>query len=204
MKPVGTKSIPVEQQLKTGYQAQGFALAQLVIASTISTAQQLRRAVDTAFDLDTKAREESLSVLNKWRKDLSVNAKGNTKGNTNLIEGGMDTKSLGRIARSATTRTSEFASILKAMDNGFSRDTLREQSGVSDIENIGFYTIVELARKFNQSSATGQGRPADPFEVKLAKWLARQQVTTKHDKKVKAKAMEVLDPILPHEEPAQA
>jgi len=198
MKPVGTKSKTTAEQMAPGYLAQGFAVAQVIIAATVNTAQQLRRAVESAFDLEPKAREEIISTLNKWKKDLTEAA----KANENLRKGGMDDKSLGRIARSATVRTSEFTSIVKAMNNGFSRHTLQEQTGVRDVESIGFHTIVEMARKFNQSGATNQGRPAAPFEVRLAKWLARQEVTSKHDKEVKAKAEAALSEILPHEEQA--
>jgi len=193
MKPVGTKAQTTQEQMAPGYLAQGFAVAQIIIAASVNTAQQLRRAVESAFDLEPKARDEIITTLNKWKKDLAEQA----KANGNLRKGGMDDKALGRIARSATVRTSEFTTIVKAMNNGMSRDTLRQHAGVKDVENIGFHTIVEVARQFNQTGAQGGGRPADPFEVKLAKWLARQQPTTKHDKEVMHEVTEKLAGVLP-------
>lgn len=197
MKQVGAANIAtVQKQLQGGYQAQGWALAQTIIAQTVSTAQQLRRAVDTAFEYSTEAREATLRALDDWRKGLVKSA----KENGNLAAGGMDDKSLGRVARSAATRVSEFTSIIRALNNGFTKETLREKTGVDDIENVGFHTIVELARKFNSSGAAGgRGRPADPFAVKLAKWLASQNPEGE-DAEVKARVVNMLAEVLPHEE----
>lgn len=200
MTPVGVTNIDtVQRQLAGGYQAQGFALAQTIIAATISTAQQLRRAVETAFDYDTKAREAAISELNAWKKATNESA----KSNGNLIAGGMDTKQLGRIARSAGTRVAEFTAVVKAMNNGMSRETLREKAGVADPENIGFHTVVEIARNFNNAGAATTGRPADPFEVKLAKWLAKQEVSG-HDAEVKADVLSKLADVLPKAEEVAA
>lgn len=196
MTPVGIKNISsVEKQMAGGYQAQGFALAQTIIAHTVNTAQNLARAALGAFDLSNQARDETIRALNDWKKTLNSNA----KSNGNLHAAGVSEKSAGRIARSATTRTSEFTSIMRAMNNGFTLETLREQTGVADVENVGFHVIVELARLFNQTAATGRGRPADPFAVKLAKWLEAQKVSGA-DAEVKAAAINALAAILPHEE----
>lgn len=197
MKVQGTKIIDtVQKQLSHGHQAQGFALAQTIIAGTISTAMQLRRAVETAFDYSIEARDAALKSLGDWKKELNQNA----KANGNLAAGGMDEKSAGRIARSAGTRVSEFTAIIKAMNNGFTRQTLLEKTGVEDVENIGFHTIVELTRMFNQTGAsTGRGRPADPFAVKLAKWLNNQKPEG-DDAEVKARVINMLAEVLPHED----
>lgn len=196
MAPVGIKNIStVEKQLKTGYLAQGFAVAQTIIAHTINTAQQLSRAVESSWDLSNQARDEVVKVLNDWKKGLTANA----KGNANLEAGGMTERRRARLATSATTRTSEFAQIMKAMNNGFSRETLREKTGVVDTENIGFHVVVELARLFNAANASaGVGRPALAFNVKLANWLAKQEVAGK-DAEDKAAALNALAAILPHE-----
>lgn len=200
MKPVGSTNIAtVRQQLAGGHQAQGFALAQTVIAQTISTAQALRRAVETAFEYSIDARESCVKVLQDWRKEMTQNA----KNNGNLDAAGVDSKTSGQMARSAATRVSEFITCITAMNNGFTKETLREKTGVADIENVSFHVIVALCRKFNSTNAQGgQGRPADPFEVKLAKWLARQDVTNEHDAEVKAKAVNALANILPVPEDA--
>lgn len=194
--PVGAKNIStIEKQMKGGYQAQGFALAQTIIAHSVNTAQQLQRAVLGAFDLSNQARDETIRALNDWKKNLNTAA----KANGNLQAAGVAEKSAGRIARSATTRTSEFTAIVKAMNNGFTRETLREKTGVADIENVGFHVVVELSRLFNQTDAGGRGRPANPFNVKLAKWLDAQKPTGA-DAEVKAAVVNALANILPKPE----
>lgn len=197
MKVQGGKTISsVKEMLSGGHMAQGWALAQTIIANTVSTAQQLRRAVDTAFEYSTEARESTIKALADWKKDLATNA----KGNGNLAAGGLSERDAGRIARSAGTRVSEFSAIIRAMNNGFTKETLREKTGVDDIENVGFHTIVELARQFNQTGATGgRGRPADPFAVKLAKWLAGQNPEGA-DAEVKARVVNMLANVLPHDD----
>jgi hypothetical protein len=197
MAPVGIKNIAtIEKQMAGGYQAQGWALAQTIIAQTVNAAQQLQRAAMGAFELSNQARDETVRALNDWKKNLNDAA----KSNGNLHAAGVSEKSAGRIARSASTRTSEFTSIVKAMNNGFTRETLREKTGVADVENVGFHTIVELARLFNQTGANGgRGRPADPFAVKLAKWLEAQKPEG-DDAEVKAKVVNALANILPHDE----
>lgn len=194
MKPVGSTNIDtVQRQLAGGYQAQGFALAQTIIAGVVSTAMQLRRATETAFDYSEAARDAAVKALNDWKKELQTAV----KANGNLTAGGMTERDAGRIARSAAVRVSEFSAIVKAMNNGMNRDTLREKCGVADPENIGFHTVVEIARQFNQTGANGgRGRPADPFAVKLAKWLASQNPTGE-DAEVKAAAVNALANILP-------
>lgn len=192
MSPVGSTNVAtIEKQMAGGYQAQGFALAQTIKAITVSTAQQLARCVMTAFDYGNEARDECIRDLNAWRKQLTEAA----KGNGNLEAGGMDERSRGRIARSASTRVSEFSAVMLAMNNGFTRETLREKAGVADVEHVGFHTIVELARAFNQSGATRAGRPSDPFAVKLAKWLERQQAEGT-DAEVKARVVNMLAEVI--------
>lgn len=200
MKPVGASNIAtVQKQLAGGHQAQGFALAQTVIAQTISTAQALRRALETAFDYSIDARESCIKTLQDWRKEMTANA----KNNGNLDAARVDVKTTGAMARSSCTRVSEFIACITALNNGFTKETLREKTGVADIENVSFHVIVALARKFNATNAQGgQGRPADPFEVKLAKWLARQDVSNEHDAEVKAAAVNALANILPVAEDA--
>lgn len=193
MKAVGTVAKEVQQQLSSGYAAQGFALAQTVKAISVSVARDLRRCVETAFDYDVHAREACIKYLNEWVKECREAAK--ASGNLQS----MGERSLGKVARSATVRASQFTTIMKAMDAGMNRGTLAEKAGVNDPENISFHVVVEIARMFLDTGATRQGRPADPFEVKLAKWLANQRVDG-HDAEVKAKVEALLVDVLPHEE----
>lgn len=194
--PVGAKNIStVEKQLSGGYQAQGWALAQTIIADSQNTAQRLRAAVETIWGYSQEARKSAIDALNAWKR----NAVKAAKENGNLVQAGYQSRNLARIASSATTRASEFATIVKAMDNGMTRDTLREKTGAADIENIGFHVIVETARMFNQTGATGQGRPAEAFEVALKKWLDKRKAEG-HDAEVKAVVLDRLSDVLPHDE----
>lgn len=190
MKAVGTIHKDVAQQMSAGYEAQGFGLAQTVKAISVSVARDLRRCVETAFDYDAKARETCIKYLNEWVKECRVAAK--ASGNLQS----MGERSLGKIARSATVRASEFTTIMRAMDAGMTRGTLAEKAGVNDPENISFHVVVEIARAFIPSNAA-TGRKPDSFEVKLAKWLAAQKVTGA-DAKVKARVETLLANVLPH------
>lgn len=196
MKAVGSVARDVSKQMESGYKAQGFALAQTIIAIVISQASVLARAVFTSFELDNKARDEAVKELRDWQKRTAEQA----KGNGNLIKSLMDQKQLGKIARSANVRVSEFATIVKAQNAGMNRQTLAKVGRVDDPENMSFHTIVEIARQFNQSSATASvGRPADPLELKLAKWLAAQKVDG-HDAEILETVKARLADMLPNPE----
>lgn len=199
MKAVGLGARDVSKQLESGYKAQGFALAQTLIAAVISQAQQLARAVFTSFELDNKARDEAIRELRAWQKNVSEQA----KGNGNLLKSGMTTAQLGRIARSANVRVSEFSAVVKAQNAGMTRETLAKAGKIDDPENMSFHTIVEISRQFNASKATpSQGRPADSFEVKLSKWLAAQKAEG-HDAEVKATVMGRIADLLPERKETQ-
>lgn len=195
MKAVGTVNKEISKQLESGYHAQGFALAQTMIGIVISQAQNLARCVFTAFDLDPRAREEAVKELKAWQKNLTITA----RENGNLTKAGFESKDLGAVSRSAAVRVSEFTTICNAMNAGMTRETLSKMTGVSDYENVSFHVIVQTARKHLAATANASariGRPADPFEVKLAKWLASQKVEG-HDAEVKERAVLALQNILP-------
>jgi hypothetical protein len=204
MKPVGKPSLTDEQRKKlqeaaaiAGDETRGLALALTFRGLVQNHAAQMQETVMTAFALSTKARELALKNLQEWRKELTAAA----KGNGNLAK--MGERELGRIAKSATVRVSEFTTILRAMDAGMGKDTLALHAGVDDPDNVSFHTIVRIARTFLDSNAAGVGRPADPFEVKLAKWLKKQHEGATGDTLAKVQQAEaLLAPILPHEEPA--
>jgi hypothetical protein len=152
-----------------GYEAQGYALAQVVISGTISGARQLQQACVTAFGYSVEARTAAINALNKWAKECRETVK--TSGNLSTME----KASLNKIANSATVRTSEFGKIMQAMNAGLTMETVAQKHGVEDPENVSFHVLVADSRDFLKSSASdGRGRKADPFNVRLDKWLTAQ------------------------------
>jgi hypothetical protein len=166
---ISPKKPEVSEAASKGYEAQGYALAQVVIAGTINAAKQLQNAVVSAFGYSVEARTACVSALKKWQKECRDNV--NNSGNLS----NMEKASLNKIANSATVRTSEFGKVVEAMNAGMTLETLASKHGIEDPENVSFHVIVADARDFLKSSAAvGQGRPADPLNVKLDKWLQAQ------------------------------
>lgn len=191
---VGTMQRPTAEQLKPGYEAQGFALAQSIIAESVSTAKTLSRIAIRCFEVSQQAREHMLKTLNRWKKDCAAAA----VANANLEKAGMSEKDRRAIASSATTRVREFNAIVKAMDAGMTLSTLGKLAKVPDPTNLGFHTIVKVSRLFKGADA--RGRPADPFFVKLLKWMDRQD--SEADAADKAKLVAALKGMLPAPKPA--
>lgn len=190
---VGSTQLDTTQQNAKGYQAQGFALAQTVIATSIGVARQLQRSVITAFDYSTEARTACAEALGQWVKDCKAAAK-----NSGNLEK-MGAKALSQVGTSATVRASEFRTVMGAMNAGMTKDTVAEACGVADPENISFHVYVAQARLFMQTSATRAGRPADPFPIKLDKWLSSQRGD--EDQVTIVRIRELLADILPHMDP---
>lgn len=180
-----TKTATINQDVAAtnapGYEAQGFALAQTMQAVVKSHAQDLRRMVNTAWSLDSKAREYAQKYMREFLDTCKKNAE-----STRPHEG-IDAKQWGKIARSATVRVSQFNTIIKAMNAGMTIGTVAGMLGLQhdDVANVGFDTLVQVARDYNGAQSTGnretRGRAADPFAVALAKWMAKHEPKDKKD-----------------------
>jgi len=190
---VGTTAIDPTKQMDKGYQAQGWALAQSVIATSIGVARQLQRSVLTAFGYSTEARTACAEALAEWVK----NCKAAAKNSGNLEK--MGARELGKVGASATVRASEFRTIMGAMNAGMTLETVAQACGVEDPENISFHVFVAQARLFMQSTATRAGRPADPLPVKLDKWLSSQK--NPEDQAIIEQIRAALADILPKHDP---
>lgn len=167
-----TRAADTQAALSPGYEAQGFALAQTMIGGIKSYAMDLKRCVQTAFTLDAKAREYAAKGLKEFVK-AAKEAAASTKPHE-----GIDAKSWGKIANTATVRASQFNTILKAMNAGMNLGVVGNMLHIQDPESCSFDTIYKVAKDYNESSASGKGRPADSFQTRLAKWLAKQEDDT--------------------------
>jgi hypothetical protein len=194
-KPVGGKTIPdAETQHAKGHEARGWALAQQVITiSGHSLSRDLARCVLTAFDYDVTEREYAAKRLRQWAKECKANAENNGNlAKSSLSENGG--KALRRMASSAATRGNQFGKILTTMNGGMDKGTICKDLGISekDLPDVGFDVYYQLALKFGGTNAQGRGRPADPWHVKLAKWLERNAPAEDEAKPVLKLAKQVI------------
>lgn len=150
--------------------AQGAVLAQTIIGITRSVSADMARCVLKAFGLSVGAREACMKDLRKWVTQCKINA----VENGNITKAGYDLRAARKLANSANTQVSKFNQCIKAMNAGWSLASVAQRMGVDDPEHVGWELMVSEARIFLASNAKG-GRPADPFQVKLRKWLDNTQ-----------------------------
>lgn len=162
----------IAQPAKAGYEAQGWALAQTIIAINRSVRSDLKRAILGAFDLAVEAREAAIKALGADLKACTEVVK--------TTMPGIDKPQ--RTAGTATVYASQCRTILRAMNNGMSRTVMLallfpgvECDEAATIESLGFDSILHAARQYNDAEASGKkrGRTPDAWLVKLGKWLEK-------------------------------
>ena len=121
------------------------------------------------------------AFVNGLGKHLSDMRKANTDAIAQLGKDGKpnptkeEQKIAGKRVGTATTYTTHLRHIAKAFNAGATVEGLMayvhstNRSPAKGLDEIGFTVIKEYADTFKDSDA--RGRPADPFTVKLSKWL---------------------------------
>jgi hypothetical protein len=175
-----------------GYHAQGFALASSFFGVIKAHQMDLGRFVRDAWPLSVEARAYALKTLGEFVKQARENAK------LSQPAAGIDPKAWGRIARTASTRVSQFGAILRAMNAGMNHQTLCEFYKIEDPEHLTFDSVLEVARGLNASSGSNAGRKPDAFLMRLAKWMNRNtDELSDDDRKAYNKVMKLIGDMLP-------
>ena len=161
----------------------GNMLANEVIAYTMTTAGAWKGYAMRLITGTTDMRKVFMDAIEKGLKDMrkanaeSIAASLNKDGKPDPTKD--DTKLAGSRVRSATTNISWLRSIAHAWNSGASVEGLLDYAKATGrrthatVEEVGYTVIVEYAAQFREAQA---GRPADPWLVKLAKWLEKNPV----------------------------
>lgn len=180
-----------------GYEAQGWALAQSVLAENMHQLQARgvwHRYVAKLVDFGTEARGFFIKALNADTKARREHVK---------AQEGTDMHDIFRKANaSAQVQISNLGAIARAMNKGFrvecavTEEGQFKRDGQNNLIPVqAFSTILAQAQKFLAQNSEGQkkGRPALSFEAQLAKWFASTaKVNTKEDQEAYEKAMDLL------------
>lgn len=159
-----------------GYEAQGYGLAQTVIAECKGIQNAWSRYAAKLSQLHHEARKAFMAELRKHVKQMREHV----KAQENTPEHDMYKKA----AASATTQISNLMAVAQAMNNGYvlalQADPETKNLVVNAIGDyvpvLPFYSIVAEARLFNDSEAkNGAGRPKKPFLDKLKKFILDNQ-----------------------------
>lgn len=165
-----------------GFEAQGFAIAMRVVGISRTAARELHRCVVSLFELAPEARGAAAKYLGT-RKEAIAEL---------VAQGRLDEKESKKMMASANVYASQMRTIIKAMDQGLTQDTvlawchdgalrLNGHSGLDwaadAFDNVGFAVIYKVAVDFNRAKdgEAARGRPAMLFAAKLAAWLNKNQ-----------------------------
>lgn len=158
----------------TGYEAQGHAVAASLIGYIKAHAGDLRRIVHSLWALEDNARQAAHKALTQFRNEARKNAV-----STLAYVEGYSKKDWQRMANSANTRASQMQTIIRAMRIGMTPNTIEDALKIPDPENVGFDVVYQCAKTFLASQAkSNAGRKPDAWEVKLRKWLDKNQPST--------------------------
>lgn len=160
-------------------------LANEVIAQAMSVSTTWKGYALRIIALPADGRTQFLKSIDDWLKGIRKTT-AETMGNTNR-EGKPDpTKDDGQRAakrvNSATVEVSKLRKIAQAWNSGGSTEGLVDyvrrvqrnpNFGEQDLPNLGYEVVVEYARTFSESTA---GRKADPWIIKLSKWMEKNPV----------------------------
>lgn len=158
-----------------GYEAQGFALAQTVIAECKGIQNTWSRYAAKLGVLHEKARDAFMSEMRKHVKQMREHVKD--------VENTPEHVVYKKAASSAGTQISNLMAVAKAMNSGYVLEISRDPDTGHPLVNATgdhipakpFYTIVAEARVFNDSQAGGPGRPKTPWLDKLKKFILDNQ-----------------------------
>lgn len=172
---IGAKAQTTVTPQAAGYEAQGFALAQTVIAECKGIQNTWSRYAAKLVDLHEKARDAFMSELRKHVKQMREHVADK--------KGTVDHAVYKKAAASAQTQISNLMAVAAAMNAGYVLEIQRDpDTGHPLVSTTGekipvkpFYTIVAEARLFNDSQASGRGRPKTPFLDKLKKFILDNQ-----------------------------
>lgn len=206
-KPVGQTNKTTEQQQRPGHEAQGFSLAQRVLAIGRSVASDLKRCIMDAWHLDIGARDACRKYLLRSARDAKKDSEG-IENLSHLDAGRKVGTAARRIVNSGYQRATQFSVILQAMNAGMTEETVARALGQESVEHVGFDTICEQARYHLKTQAAGSkaGRKADPLAVALHKWLEARKAKehTPDDEQVIAAVEQVIAPMLPKDDDTPA
>lgn len=184
---------------EAGYQAQGWALAQRVIAVTRSTARDLARIAREGFTLSPLALTFAVKTLGEDLKTATMAA---------ATTMGLSEKEAASMARSASSYASQMRMIFKAQAAGMTPDTLAAlifkdyDPATHDLapdwlDHVGLASMYQAARTFTNAEANeGRGRPKAPWTLQLAKWLAEHQPPVADLPAEVIAALDMLAPVL--------
>lgn len=159
-----------------GYEAQGYGLAQTVIAECKGMQNTWSRYAAKLSQLHADARKAFMAELRKHVKQMREHVKAQ--------EGKPEHDMYKKAAASAGVQISNLMAVAQAMNNGYvlalQTDPDTKNLVVNSIGDyvplLPFYSIVAEARLFNDSSAAGgAGRPKKPFLDKLKKFILDNQ-----------------------------
>lgn len=160
-----------------GYEAQGYALAQTVIAECKGQQNTWSRYAAKLATLHDKARDEFMKVLRKHVSEMREHVKAK--------EGQPEHITYKKAAASAQVQISNLMAVAKAMNNGYELKIQRDpETGAPLVNTIGdhipvlpFYSIVAEARVFMgvEERVHQAGRPKKPWLDKLKKFILDNQ-----------------------------
>ncbi len=177
---------PVSKAIDTGIPRDatmmGNTLANAVIAQAMTAAITWKGYALQLMALPPEGRDQFVKAIDQWLKDCKKRNAGamgtyDREGKANPTKD--DTKLAGQRVNSATVEVSKLKAVAHAWNSGaddegliaYFRTTQRLGGKVPiTVADIGYTVVVEYARTFSESKA---GRKADPFVIKLAKWLEK-------------------------------
>lgn len=172
---IGAKAQTTVTPQAAGYEAQGFALAQTVIAECKGIQNTWSRYAAKLSVLHEKARDAFMAEMRKHIKQMREHVK--------VVEDTPEHVVYKKAAASAGTQISNLMAVAKALNAGYVLEIQRDPDTGHPLVNATgdhicvkpFYTIVAEARVFNDSQAGGPGRPKTPWLDKLKKFILDNQ-----------------------------
>lgn len=160
-------------------------LANEVIAQAMSVSTTWKGYALRIIALPADGRTQFLTSIDNWLKGIRKTT-AETMGNTTRDGKPDPTKEDGKLAskrvNSATVEVSKLRKIAQAWNSGGSTEGLVDyvrrvqrapNFSEADIPQLGYEVVVEYARTFSESTA---GRKADPWIIKLSKWMEKNPV----------------------------
>jgi hypothetical protein len=171
----GTNSVSTQVAQKSGNEANGSALADLFVREVKSQATSMKRYLQDVAALSQDGRKAFRSVLIKHRAEMSEHVK--ASGNDEVFR---------KAYASAKARISEAIGYSSSIDDGFAPDFSQS-----------YHTIIAQGVTYRKGKASAgidvsgpttltRGRKADPFMIKLQKFIERCKPT---DDELKAAAL---------------
>ena len=159
-----------------GAEAQGYALAQTVIAEVVQQHGAFNRYVGRLIELSTEARAAFMKEINRHTKEITQHAEAK--------KGTDEEARYKKIAATAKTKFAMMVAVVKALNAGFTIECrtnpdngvhLRDARGILQPVNP-YTTIVADARMYLEAAGQkGKGRPVKPWLDKLKDFILNNQ-----------------------------